>query len=212
MANKFLKLKQFRIALQMTKAAINKLYSCKDDMGIYGFEMNRIAMNKKEFFSLCRTLRVEPIIESNYSDYSKYHAHIYYEGIQIYCLYNEPTEYNKYGVKELEKRFKELFFDTENKESAFQKLKKETLEKYEVKYRNKQPIYWMSTYKDFEKYLNRHKREQEPYESRYIKYLEYKNKFEPLDEDTTYSEAERIRPNYDWIVPMTFRQWNKANY
>lgn len=211
MADKYLKLKQLKIALQMTKAAQSKLYSCKDSVGIYGFDMNRFGMHKGKFFALCKALRVEPIIKSNYSEYSKYHAHIYYEGMEIYCLYDEPSEYNKYGVKELEKRFKELFFDTEDKENAFQKLKEETLEKCNS-YRTKQPIYWMNTYKDFEKYLNRHKRKQESYESRYVKYLEYKKNFEPLDEDTRYDEAERIRPNYDWTVPMTFRRWNKANY
>lgn len=212
MADKYLKLKQLKIALQMTKAAQNKLHSCKDNVGIYGFDMNRLGMHKGKFFALCKALRVEPIIKSNYSEYSKYHAHIYYEGMELYCLYDEPTEYNKYSVKDLEKRFKELFFDTENKETAFQKLKEETLEKCKYKYRNKQPIYWMNTYKDFEKYLNRHRRKQESYESRYVKYLEYKKNFEPLDEDIRYDDAERIRPNYDWNVPMTFRQWNKANY
>lgn len=212
MADKFLKLKQFKIALQMTKSARNKLYACKENMGIYGFDMDGLAMNERKFFSLCKTLRIEPIIKTNYSDWAKYHAHIFYEGLEIYCTYNEPSEYNKYGVKELEKRFKELFFDIEDKENAFQKLKEEILEKHKDKYRKSQPIYWMNTYRDFEKYLNRHKRKQESYDSRYNKYLEYKKNFEPLDDDTKYDEAERIRPNYDWTVPMTFRQWNKANY
>ena len=212
MKNKYTKLKRLKIAIQMYKTSINKLNDCKNTWSIYG-ESTNLQMNKNSFFRLCKLLRIEPIIDSNWSSSYKYHAHIYFEGIIISCIYNDNSDpYNKYGLKELEKRFKELFFDTEDKESSFQMLREEVLEAYNKKYKTKQPIYWMKSYKDFEKYLNRHKRKQESYESKYNKYLDYKKNFEPLEEDTSWEDAEKERPNEDYFVPMTFKQWNKAHY
>lgn len=70
----------------------------------------------------------------------------------------------------------------------------------------------MKSYKDFEKYLNRHKSKQESYESKYNKYLDYKKNFEPLEKGTSWKEAEKERPYEDYFIPMTFKQWNKAHY
>lgn len=212
MKNKYVKLKQLKIALQMYKTSIKKLNDCKNTWGIYG-ESTNLQMSKNSFFRLCRLLRIEPIINSGWSSEYKYHAHIYFEGISIICIYNDNSNaFNKYGLRELEKRFKELFFDTEDKETSFQVLKKEVLETYDKKYKSKQPIYWIKSYKDFEKYLNRHKSKQESYESKYNKYLDYKKNFEPLEEGTSWKEAEKERPHEDYFVPMTFKQWNKAHY
>lgn len=35
----------------MNKATINKLYSCKDNIGIYGFKMREIGINKNTSFN-----------------------------------------------------------------------------------------------------------------------------------------------------------------
>lgn len=213
MSNKFLKLKRFREAIQIYKVAKNKLDDCTSSLGIYGYRIDHIAMKKNNFFAMCKTLGIDPIIQTNYTNWAKYYAHFYYEGIEIYCIYDDEDEYNKYGIKELENRFKELFFETENKEDAFHKLREETLDKNGYNNKSKQPIYWMKSYHDFEKYLNRHSKKQESYESKYNKYIEYKKNFEPLDKDeVTWEEAEEERPNGDYFVPMTFKQWNKAHY
>lgn len=210
--SKFVKVKQLKIALQMYKTAINKLNSCKSDWNVYGMDSN-LQMNKNDFYRLCKLLRIEPIINSNWSSDYKYHAHIYYQGITLCCIYKDNTNlYNKWELKDLEKRFKELFFEIEDKEKAFQKLRNEVLEKYKGKYESKQPIYWMNSYQDFEKYLNRHKIKRESYESKYNKYIDYRKNFNPLEEDISYKETERERPYRDYFVPMTFKEWNKAYY
>lgn len=196
----------------MYNAALNKLSSCKDDWNVYGMSSS-LQMNKSNFNKLCQSLKIEPIVNSNWSAEYKYHAHIYYQGVTICCLYNDNSNsFNKWGLINLEKRFKELFFETEDKEKAFQELKSEILKSYKEKYKSKPDIYWINTYQDFEKYLDRHKVKRETYESKYNKYIDYRKNFEPLEEGISYSEAEIKRPHGDYFVPMTFKQWNKAHY
>lgn len=210
MKEKYMKIKQLKIGIQMNKAAMKKLDECGF---VYGHRsLDNIAMHKVDFFNIAKALHIAPIIVENYSSDYKYHAHFIFEGKEIYCIYNEPETFNKWGLKKLENRFKEVFFETEDRELAFQKLKEEVLLSYDDKYKSKHPIFWMQSNKDFEKYLNRHKRENESYESRYCKYLKYRDDYEPLDDGISYRDAKRMRPNDDWFFPMSFKQWNKANY
>lgn len=209
MKEKYMKIKQLKIGIQMIEAAMRKLDECGF---VYGYRLtNNIAMDKVDFFNLAKALHIDPIIVKNYSSDYKSRAHFIFEGKELYCIYNEPT-FNKWGLKKLENRFKEIFFETEDRELAFQKLKEEVLASYDGKYKSKQPIFWMQSNKDFEKYLNRHRRENESYESRYSKYLKYRDDYEPLDGDISCCDAKRMRPNDDWLIPMSFKQWNKANY
>ena len=210
MKHKYMKIKQLKIAIQMERAAKRKYAECGL---IYGYgNYSGVALNKKEFFGVAKALHIEPIIKSNYSPDYKYHAHFILEGREIYSIYNEEPEFKYVLYRDLERKYKELYFDSNDKQVAFERLKEIELEKRANKYKSKQPIYWMKGYSDFERYLERHKVKQESYASRYNKYLEYKKNFEPLDDDLSYREAERIRPNNDWSIPLSFKQWNKANY
>lgn len=212
--HKYLKLKQLRIGIQTMKVAEQHIKNC--DL-CYGYETTQIAMNKGNFFRVAKALRIEPIIEDRHDSTYRYHASFYYEGVTVYCIYHypidEPIVKQDWYSDQLNAKFKEYFFETEDKNQAFLKLKEYVLANLNSMAKpEKQPIYWMKSYQEFEKYLKRHNTLSEPYESRYNKYLYYKQNFEPLDEDVSYQDANRLRPEQDWTCPMTFRQWNKANY
>lgn len=219
MKHKYVKIKKLKIGLQTMKAAVRHLEEC--DM-CYGYRTGEMAMMCYPFFQVAKILRMEPIIETGYSQQNPYYAYFYYEGWKMYCIYDENENekiVKKSGVKtdlaySLAKRWmeglKEHFFVTGDKELAFQQLRENEIKEYIDP--KKVALYWMKSYHDFDRYVSRHSKEAESYESRYSKYQAYKETFEPLDEDMSYDEAKMKRPAGDWSIPLTFRQWNKFNY
>ena len=210
MKHKYLRIKQLKIAIQMDRASKRKYAECGL---VYGYNnYNSVAMHKKEFFAVAKALHINPIINNNYSSDYKYHAHFILEGREIYSIYNDTQEFKYDSYQDLERKYKELYFECNDRQTAFEKLKQIELEKINDKYKTKRPLYWIKNYSDFEKYLDRHKTKFESNASRYNKYLEYKNNFKPLDDDVSYDEAERIRPNNDWYIPLSLKQWIKVNF
>lgn len=214
--NRYTKLKQLKIGLQTMRCAWDHL----DRSGLcYGYDYDKtIAMEPDDFFRVVKSLHMEPVIEARDSPYYRYQASFYYEGFCIYCVYDEDRDADQTSryAKKLMAKFKEYFFETEDKECAFLQLREYELgrnleQKYPTDPENL-PIYWMKSYHDLERYFRRHSSTSESYESRYSKYMHYREHFEALDDETTWNDTNRLHPYGDWNRPLTFRAWNKANY
>lgn len=213
MKERYLKARAFKIFVQKQKELTKQRNEFKNISGIelcgYKDKTEIHIYGKKSFDELAKTLNIIPTIDKNWSNNGA-QSYFYYEGIKVFVLHSKDITSEKfnYTVNQYRKEFAEILLDEDDKEKAFIMLQ----EKYKNDKYSK--LKYLHGYEDFKKLLNRHssKRNYESKESIESKYLSYKNNFEEIDEDLSYKEARRIRPNEDWYHPLSFQQWYKINY
>lgn len=212
MENKYLKAKEFKLFIQKQKQMLKQSKEFIDKSGIELCGINDYyevhIYGAKSFYRLSKLLRLTPMKENAYSE-NNIRLYFYYEGIKVFCIASKSDDIRyEYMAKSYKEDFAKIFLETEDKELAFQKLKEQN------KNSRDETLKYLSCYADFQKYLKRHSNQRyDSKENIESKYLGYKNNFEPLeDESMSWQEARRKRPNEDYYLPLSFRQWYKANY
>jgi hypothetical protein len=210
MENRILKAKQIKKVLQMRTNVKKEMV--KLNIGMCEEKNYRsMQVSDEELRMLSRIFNL-PIIKAK--DYDHYTGEIYIEGVRIYS-YKYDFDYSKkldWTTSRLKKRLKELFFETEDKIKAFEKMKEEEKELCETNYTGEK-YSWINKYKtleEFERHLNR--AEKKTYEQIWQEYLSYKTHWEKCDEDVTYGNYDKLRPMHDYYSPATFKEWYKFKY
>jgi len=210
MKDRILKASQIKKVFQMRTKV-------KKEMGKLGYGMSgekdykSMQVTDDELRELSKIFSISIIKAKEYDHYT---GEIYIEGIRVYS-YKYDFDYDKkldWNTSKLKKRLKELFFETENKVKAFDKMKEEEIKLCETNSsRNKYS--WINKYKTLdavERHFNR--AEKKTYEQIWQEYLSYNNHWEKSEEDITYGNYETLRPMHDYWLASSFKEWYKFKY
>ena len=205
MKNRILRASEIKKALQMRKVV------CKEfrrlDLGVSSDrDYSKMQVSDEELRKLSKIFGLDVIKFKAYSDI--YSAHIFVENVEIFA-HTYDFEYDKkldYSTRELKKKFKEAFFETEDKTLAFDKMRKDELDRLDKSnYSSDRKYNWSNKYKtliSLEKHFNRVEKKLKTYEQIWQEYLSYRS---------TWKEHKKGDMEDYWVV-CSYKDWYSYKY
>lgn len=190
---RILKAQRIKRAIQMYKKACNEMY--KSGL-FYRVEYHhQVLSDKLDLLAKLFNLKIQNLDNDGV---------IFIDGFKIFTYeYFKEQKYLSWSDREIQQQLKEFFFDTGNKEKAFEKMLQVEKQKCKEDY-VRERCSWSKKFKtlqEFEKHINR--KLSKTYEEIINEYLAYRNQWEKLNDDTEMD---------DYYYPLTFKRWYESNY